>query len=143
MIWQKNFTLQSLNDLCKGCMLEHLGIKFTSFGEDYMEASMPVCSATTQPFGMLHGGASVVLAESLASVAGNMACAAEYSCLGQEINANHISSLRSGEVIARATPIHIGITSQVWNVEIRNPQGKLICISRTTLAVRRHMKLKK
>jgi|SRR5574344_64492 1,4-dihydroxy-2-naphthoyl-CoA hydrolase len=140
-IWQKNFTLESLNALCKDCMLEHIGIKFTSFGDDYMEASMPVVNATKQPFGMLHGGASVVLAETLASVAGNMACAAGYSCLGLEINANHLSSMRSGEVFAKATPLHIGATTQVWNVEITNERGRRICISRTTLAVRKHMKV--
>ncbi len=104
---------------------------------------MPVCPATHQPFGYLHGGASVVLAETLGSIAGNYACGMEYSCMGLDINANHLRAIKSGLVYAKTTPLHIGKTTQVWNVEIKDEQEHLICISRITLAVRKHMTLRK
>ncbi len=139
MIWQKQFTLESLNNLCQGCMLEHLGITFTEFGDDYMIAKMPVDARTKQPFGLLHGGASVVLAETVASVAANMACSSEHSCLGLEINANHVQSAHHGFVYAKATPEHLGATTQVWLVKITNDRSQLVCSCRTTVIVRRHM----
>lgn len=136
MIWKKEFTIASLNET-KDNLVKHLGIEFTGSGDDFLEASMPVDARTHQPYGILHGGASVVLAESLGSLAG-------YLCLenqneitvGLEINANHIRSVREGLVYGKATPIHLGRTTQIWQIEIREEKtAKLVCVSRMTLAV--------
>lgn len=134
-IWKKKFTIEALN-ATENNMVKHLGIEFTNFGENFLEATMPVDARTHQPFGLLHGGASVVLAESLGSLAGYL-CLEDISkaVVGQEINANHIGSVREGKVTGRAEAIHIGRTSQVWQVSIKDQKGKLICISRMTLAV--------
>ena len=118
MIWKKEFNLETLNATDKN-LVKHLGIEFTAFGDDFLEATMPVDERTHQPYGILHGGASVVLAESIGSLAG-------YLCLegnkqitvGQEINANHIRSVKSGVVTGTAKPIHLGRSSQVWGIEI-------------------------
>ncbi|MCB9256864.1 MAG: hotdog fold thioesterase [Chitinophagales bacterium] len=136
MIWKKKFTLDSLNQT-KDNLVKHLGIEFSAFGDDFLEATMPVDARTHQPYGILHGGASVVLAESLGSLAG-------YLCLedskevtvGLEINANHIRSVREGRVIGKANALHLGRTTQIWQIEIREETtAKLICVSRMTLAV--------
>ena len=140
-IWQREFTLDYLNSLCDNCMISALGIKFSAKGDDYLCATMPVGPMTKQPFGLLHGGASVALAESLASVAGNMATTPGVSVLGLEINANHLRAVKSGVVTAKATMVHGGASTQVWQVEISDEAGHLVCVSRTTLAVRRKMKL--
>lgn len=116
-------------------MLEHLDIQIIELGDDYLKASMPVDHRTRQPMGLLHGGASLVLAESLGSIAGNLAVEAEYYCVGLEINGNHISSLTEGLITGQAKPIHIGKTTQVWEIKISSETGKLVCISRLTLAV--------
>lgn len=135
MIWKKPFTLEGLNNT-ENNLVKHLGIEFSAFGDDYLEATMPVDARTHQPFGLLHGGASVVLAETLGSLAGFL-CLEEDGkvVVGQEINANHIRGVRSGTVTGRATPVHIGRQSQVWSIEIRNEYDKLVAISRLTLAV--------
>ncbi len=134
MIWKKEFTLEGLNNINDETMVRHVGIEFTAFGDDYLTATMPVDHRTKQPMGLLHGGASVVLAETLGSVAGLMCVEAEgYSIVGVEINANHLKSVMSGKVIGTATPVRIGRTMQVWNIEIKNEDGKLVCISRFTL----------
>jgi 1,4-dihydroxy-2-naphthoyl-CoA hydrolase len=117
-------------------MVEHLGIVFTGLGDNYIEATMPVDHRTHQPMGLLHGGASVVLAETLGSVAAT--CCVDPSqqyCVGLDINANHLKSIRSGVVKGRTTPIHIGKRTQVWEIRITNEQQELLCISRITLAV--------
>ncbi len=122
--------------MCEGCMVEHLSIEFTEIGSDYLCAKMPVDHRTHQPFGLLHGGASVVLAETLGSVAAN--CVVDnnhYFCVGQEINANHIKSARSGFVHGKVTAVHLGKKTQVWQIRIDNEQGELVCISRITIAV--------
>jgi 1,4-dihydroxy-2-naphthoyl-CoA hydrolase len=135
-IWFKPFTLDELDRQSRGCMVEHLDIRFTEIGPDYIRASMPVDHRTWQPFGLLHGGASVVLAETLASVGAN--CCVDgnrFYCVGQEINANHLRAVRSGRVTGTARPIHIGARSQVWEIRIEDDRQRLNAISRMTLAV--------
>ncbi|MES2149730.1 MAG: hotdog fold thioesterase [Pseudomonadota bacterium] len=135
-IWHSSINIEQLNDSAKGNAIQNLGIEVTAFGDDWLEARMPVDNRTTQPQGLLHGGASVLLAETL----GSWACyltldTAKYFCVGQEINANHLRSVRAGFVTGRATPIYQGRTSQVWEIRITEEGGKLVCISRITLAV--------
>lgn len=118
-------------------MLEHIGIEITEFGDDYLTAKMPVDKRTHQPMGLLHGGASVVLAESLGSVA-SVLCLSdinEASVVGVEINANHLKSVRSGWVYGTVKPIRVGRKLHVWNIEIKNEAGDLVCISRLTVAI--------
>lgn len=135
-IWFKEYALVEINALSAGNLGEYLGIEFTEIGEDTLVARMPVAARVHQPFGVLHGGASVALAEHLGSIAGNLCVNQERQvCVGQEINANHLRPVRKGFVIGLATPIHIGGRSQVWEIRISNEQGKLVCISRLTLAV--------
>lgn len=117
-------------------MAEAIGIEFTAIGPDYLEAKMPVDSKTHQPYGLLHGGASVALAETLGSMAA--ACCVDTSrqlCVGLEINANHIRSARSGYVKGVTKPVHIGKKTQVWEIRITNEKEELVCISRITVAV--------
>lgn len=117
-------------------MLEHLGIVFTDVGEDYISATLPVDRRTLQPFGLLHGGASVTLAETLGSVAASLCVdQSKQYCVGLEINANHVKSAREGIVTGTVRPIHIGKRTQVWEIRIVNPQNELISISRITMAV--------
>jgi uncharacterized protein (TIGR00369 family) len=135
MIWKKDFTIEDINKTDKN-MVSHLGIKFTVKGDNYLEATMPVDERTRQPYGILHGGASVVLAETIGSLAGYLCLEdPKFITVGQEINANHIRSVKSGVVTGRATPVHIGRSSQVWSIEIKKEDGKLVAISRLTLAV--------
>ena len=120
----------------EGSMLGHIGIEFTEIGEDYLKGSMPVDHRTIQPFGLLHGGASVALAESLGSMASYLTIDPErFICVGQEINANHIRSARNGSVMGIARPVHIGKNSQVWEIRISDEDDRLVCISRMTMAV--------
>lgn len=135
-IFNSNATLDMLNKLSPNTMTEHLGIVFTKIGEDSIEATMPVDHRTHQPMGLLHGGASVVLAETLGSVAA-MCCldASKQYCVGLDINANHIKSVREGYVTGITKPIHIGKRTQVWEIKITNEQNELVCISRITMAV--------
>lgn len=117
-------------------MVEHLGITITAIGDNFIEARMPVDKRTHQPMGLLHGGASVALAETLGSF-GAFLCVnpEEKACVGLEINANHIRSVREGFVIGRATPKHIGKTTQVWEITVSTEEGKLVCVSRLTVQV--------
>jgi 1,4-dihydroxy-2-naphthoyl-CoA hydrolase len=129
-------TLESLTKMSVNTMVDHLGIEFTAIGDDYIEAKMPVDHRTHQPLGLLHGGASVVLAETLGSV--GAACCLDLSrqyCVGLEINANHIKSVKEGYVFGIARPIHIGKKTQVWEIKIHNEKKELVCISRITMAV--------
>ena len=138
MIWKTPPTLEILNDIGKDSMSGHLGIEFTEFGDDFMTASMPVDHRTVQPFRILHGGASVALAETLGSVASVMCLSdmSKYQAVGVEINANHLSSAREGSVVyGTVRPIRVGRTMHVWNIEIKNAEGKLICVSRLTVAI--------
>ena len=117
-------------------MVEHLGIIYTEVGEDYISAKMPVDHRTHQPYGILHGGASVALAETLGSVAATFSVDHEkYNCVGIEINANHIKSVRDGWVYGTAKPVHVGKSTQIWEIRINNEASELVCVSRLTLAV--------
>ena len=120
----------------KGNMGEHLDIVYTAIGDDYLEGTMPVDHRTKQPYGLLHGGASVVLAETLGSLAANLSVdTKKQHCVGLDINANHIKAVRTGRVKGRATAIHIGQKTQVWEIKITNEAGTLVNISRLTVAV--------
>jgi 1,4-dihydroxy-2-naphthoyl-CoA hydrolase len=135
-LFNPNLTLDVLNKMSAKTMVEHLGIAFTRFGEDFIEATMPVDHRTHQPLGLLHGGASVTLAETLGSVAAT--CCIDMSkqyCVGLDINANHIKSVREGLVTGITKPIHIGKKTHVWEIRITNEQQELVCISRITMAV--------
>jgi 1,4-dihydroxy-2-naphthoyl-CoA hydrolase len=136
-IWFKpGFTLDELQSLGHQTLGEHLGIQFTEIGEDHLCASMPVDQRTHQPAGLLHGGASCVLAETLGSVASYMVIDTSiYKPVGLEINANHVRGIRSGLVIGTSTAVHIGKTTHVWDIRIRDEKGGLICISRLTVAI--------
>jgi 1,4-dihydroxy-2-naphthoyl-CoA hydrolase len=135
-IFKLELTLASLNKMSANTMLEHLGIQFTHFGDGTIEARMPVDHRTHQPFGILHGGASVALAETLGSVAA-MCCldAATQYCVGLDINANHIKSIKEGFVIGRVSPIHVGKNTHVWEIKITTEKEELVCISRITMAI--------
>ena len=135
-MFNADVTLESLNQMSSQTMVQHLGIEFIEIGDDYLKASMPVDTRTHQPFGVLHGGASVALAETLGSVAANVVLTShDQYCVGQEINANHIRPVRQGLVFGVTRPVHIGKTSQVWEVKITDERDRLVCISRITLAV--------
>ncbi len=140
-IWKREFTLEHLNEICTDTMVSGLGIVFTSFGDDYMEAVMPVDKRTCQPYGMLHGGASAALAETVGSIAGNMCCPEDKCCLGLDINANHVRGAFGGTVRARAVPLHLGVSTQVWSIRIYSDRDELICDSRLTLAVHRRKRV--
>jgi 1,4-dihydroxy-2-naphthoyl-CoA hydrolase len=117
-------------------LAEWLGIRVTEIGPDYLRATMPVNSHTHQPQGILHGGASVALAETVGSLAANLCVdLTKYVCVGQEINANHLRPVASGLVTGTARPYHVGSKSQVWGIEIRDENDKLVCVSRLTMAV--------
>lgn len=137
MIWKQKIDLKTINKANNNSLVEHLGIVFTNYGEDYLEAEMQVDQRTIQPYGILHGGASVVLAETLGSVASGL-CIPENLDLvpvGIEINANHLKSVSTGKVIGRVSPIRIGRSMHVWNIEIRNEQDTLTCVSRLTTMI--------
>jgi 1,4-dihydroxy-2-naphthoyl-CoA hydrolase len=120
----------------KNTMGDFLGIEFVELGDDYIKATMPVDERTRQPYGLLHGGASVVLAETLGSVGAILTVDPElYQCVGLEINANHIRGIKQGYVTGIASPIHIGATTQVWDIRIYDEREKLVCVSRHTVAV--------
>ena len=135
-IWFANPTIDDARASQAGLLAPHLGIEFTEFGPDFLRGSMPVVPQTRQPMGYLHGGASLVLAETLGSVAANFVVdRARQRCLGQEINANHLRPVSDGLVFGMARPFHLGARSQVWGIEIRDPRERLVCISRLTVAV--------
>jgi 1,4-dihydroxy-2-naphthoyl-CoA hydrolase len=135
-IFRKDITLEDLNKLSVNTMGEQIGIKFTGIGDDFLEATMPVDKRTHQPFGLLHGGASVALAETLGSMAA--ACCLDLTkqfCVGLDINANHVRGVKEGFVTGITKPVHIGKKTQVWEIRITNQQNELVCISRITMAV--------
>ncbi len=135
-IFNPGITIESLNKLSANTMVSHLGIEFTQIGDDFIEAKMPVDTRTQQPLGLLHGGASVTLAETLGSVAATCCLDRETQyCVGLEINANHVKSAKHGFVLGTTKPIHIGKKTHVWEIRIVNEQNELICISRITMAV--------
>jgi len=135
MIWKRSATLEALNAMGAGNMVGLLDIQFTRIGDDELEATMPVDDRTRQPFGLLHGGASAVLAETLGSVAGYLCTEGEQKVVGLEINANHIRSARSGRVRGVCRALHTGGRHQVWQIDIYDEQQRLCCSSRLTTAV--------
>ena len=135
MLWKKTFTLENLNQLCSNSAVSHLGIEISAFGEDWIEATMPVDHRTTQPFGLLHGGISVALAETIGSLAGYLAIEENKIAVGLDINAHHLRSVKQGIVTAKATPISLNRNIHVWQIDIRDEQDKLCCVSRLTLSI--------
>lgn len=135
MIWKRQSTLEQLNAMGDGNMVGLLNIRFEALTDDAIEATMPVDSRTHQPFGLLHGGASAVLAETLGSVAGYLCSEGEQKVVGLEVNANHIRSVRSGRVRGVCRALHVGSRHQVWQIDISDEQGRLCCSSRLTTAV--------
>lgn len=134
-IWRNVFSLEFLNGT-PGTLNGSLGILFTEVGDDFVRGTMPVDERTMQPYGLLHGGASVALAETLGSMGAAMCVDAnEYQVVGQEINANHVRAARRGVVTGTARPVHLGGRTHVWSIEIVNADQKLVCISRLTMAV--------
>ncbi|MEM1324878.1 MAG: hotdog fold thioesterase [Bacteroidota bacterium] len=132
-IWKKPFTLEAINDINSNCMPGHVGIDFIEKGDDYLVAKMPVVPHNHQPMGLLHGGASVVLAETLGSVAALLCIEGDdKSAVGVEINANHLRAARKGWVYGTVKPVRIGRQLQVWNIEIRDEKEHLTCVSRLT-----------
>jgi 1,4-dihydroxy-2-naphthoyl-CoA hydrolase len=135
--WQSSRSVEELNSGRAGTLIEHLGIEFTEIGDDFIRGTMPVDGRTRQPYGLLHGGASVALAETLGSMGATLCVDTQrYRCVGQEINANHVRAARSGLVTGTARPVHVGRRTQVWSIDIVNEAGKLVCTSRLTVAVK-------
>ena len=137
MIWHnQNVQLSDLTNLGKNTMAEFIGIEWTKIGENTLEAKMPVDHRTNQPYGLLHGGASCVLAETIGSVASALVIdTSEFICVGLEINANHVRGVRQGWVTGVVSPLHIGATTHVWDIKISDERGKLVCVSRLTVAI--------
>ena len=134
-IWKKSLTLEQLNSTRQNTLVETLGILITEIGDDCLTATMPVDHRTHQPMGIMHGGASVSLAETVGSIASFMAVDDEHHCVGVDINANHIRAVRSGLVTATASPIHRGKSTHVWEIKIKDQTDRLVCASRLTMAV--------
>jgi 1,4-dihydroxy-2-naphthoyl-CoA hydrolase len=137
-IWSRDYGLEELNAMTGGNMVGHLGIEITEIGPDSLRARMPVDARTRQPAGLLHGGASVALAETLGSIAANLVrgpAGSLGSWVGLEINANHLRGVRAGWVFGETRPLHLGRTTQVWEIRISDERDRLVCISRLTMAV--------
>lgn len=135
-IWRSLRTVEELNGNRDGTLIANLGILFTEIGADFVRGTMPVDTRTVQPYGLLHGGASVALAETLGSMGASMCVdAVEYQVVGQEINANHVRAARGGLVTGTARAVHLGGRTHVWTIDIVNEAQKLVCISRITMAV--------
>ena len=134
-IWKQAVSVEQLDAIHIGTAVEHLGIEFVEVGDDFIKARVPVDQRTKQPYGLLHGGVSVVLAEALGSCGAAYAAPEGHRCVGLDINANHLKSATSGWVTGITRPVHIGRTTQVWQIELRNDAGELTCVSRITMAV--------
>ena len=135
-IWRTVTTPEEVERLARGTFAARIGIRIAEIGPDYLRATLPVTPELHQPYGVLHGGVSVALAETVGSVAANLCIDLErQQCFGQEINANHLRSVKSGVITATARPYHIGSRSHVWGIEIRDERGKLVCVSRLTMAI--------
>ena len=134
-IWRSLRSIEDLNGSHRDTLIGSLGILFTEIGEDFVRGTMPVDKRTVQPYGLLHGGASVALAETLGSMGAAMCVDDEFQVVGQEINANHVRAGRSGLVTGTARPVHLGGRTHVWSIDIVNEAQKLVCISRITVAV--------
>ncbi len=134
-IWKQPISIQHLADMHIGTAVEHLGMEFLEVGDDFIRGRVPVDQRTKQPYGLLHGGVSVVLAETLGSCGAACAAPEGYRSVGLDINANHLKGATSGWVTGITRPVHIGRTTQVWQIDLRNDAGELTCVSRITMAV--------
>ena len=135
-IWKVKPEIEDVNKMSHNTMLSHLGIEFTEMGDDYIKATMPVDQRTHQPMGLLHGGASAALAETLGSFASHLVVdSTKFDCVGLEINANHIRPKTEGFVTGIAKPIHLGSKTHIWEIKIVDEREKLVCISRLTMAI--------
>lgn len=134
-IWKKPISVEGLNAFSTNTAVTHLGIEFLEVGDDFLRARVPVDTRTVQPFGLLHGGVSVVLAETLGSCGAACACPEGYQAVGLDINANHLRGVTSGWVTGTARAVHIGRTTQVWQIDMVNDAGELTCVSRITMAI--------
>ncbi|HJU25557.1 MAG TPA: hotdog fold thioesterase [Rhodanobacteraceae bacterium] len=134
-IWKQQHDLNAIERWSENTMMRAIGIRITEIGEDFLRGTMPVDARTHQPYGILHGGASVALAETLGSTAAMLCCEDGFATVGLEINANHIRAVRSGTVTGTARPLHVGRSTQVWEIRIENEAGQLTCVSRLTMAV--------
>ena len=135
-IWFTNYTLEQVRSMEKGNMMEYLEMETTELGEDFVRGRLRMTDKVRQPIGLLHGGASVALAESLGSIGANLVVdPSKFYCVGLDINANHVRGVRDGFVYGEARPLHIGKTTQVWEIKLTDETGKLTCISRLTMAV--------
>ncbi|PIS03417.1 MAG: esterase [Chlamydiae bacterium CG10_big_fil_rev_8_21_14_0_10_42_34] len=135
MIWKMPVSIDEINHRCRNTLCDHLGIEFTHIGDDHMTARMPVDRRTNQPMGIVHGGATAALAETVASAAANYCVDTSKVCVGLDLNINHIRGVRSGFVLATAKPLHLGKTTQVWEIKIMNEAEQLISAARLTVAV--------
>ena len=134
-LWKQSISVASLTDIHVNTAVAHLGIEFLEVGDDFISAKVPVDTRTRQPYGILHGGVSVVLAETLGSCGAAFASPVGYRAVGLDINANHIRSVTNGWVTGTARPIHVGRTTHVWQIEMTNDAGQLTCVSRITMAI--------
>jgi 1,4-dihydroxy-2-naphthoyl-CoA hydrolase len=134
-IWKQPISCEILQRLSANTATEHLGIEFTEVGDDFLSARVPVDPRTCQPFGLLHGGVSVVLAETLGSCGAGFCLPEGHKAVGLDINANHLKGVSSGWVTGTARAVHIGRTTQVWQINLKNDAGELTCVSRITMAV--------
>ena len=134
-IWKQDISLQALTAISENTAVSHLGIEFVEVGDDFLVARVPVNRQTCQPYGLLHGGVSVVLAETLGSIGAAFCVPAGTRVVGLDVNANHIRGVSQGWVTANARPVHIGRSTQVWQIELRDDQGRMVCVSRLTMTV--------
>ncbi len=133
--WTQPVSVESLTALSRETAVDHLGIEFLEVGDDFIRARVPVDHRTCQPYGLLHGGVSVVLAETLGSLGAAFSCAPGHKVVGLDINANHLRGVTTGWVTGTARPVHIGRSTQVWQIEMQDDQGRPTCVSRITMAV--------
>ncbi len=134
-LWTRPISVELLTEMSKDTTVEHLGIEMLEVGADFVRARVPVDHRTCQPRRLLHGGVSVVLAETLGSLAANFSCAPGHHAVGLDINANHLRGVSSGWVTGLAKPVHLGRTTQVWQIDMQDDQGKPTCVSRITMAI--------
>lgn len=134
-IWKQPTELEAINGWSARTLMRAIDIRITELGDDWLRGTMPVDDRTRQPYGILHGGASVALAETLGSTAAMLCCEDGFAAVGLDINANHVRAVRDGVVTGTARPLHVGRSTQVWEIRIENDAGELVCISRLTMAV--------
>ncbi|MDQ7746161.1 hotdog fold thioesterase [Hydrogenophaga pseudoflava] len=134
-VWTQDISVQILTDLHRDTAVQHLGMEFLEVGDDFITARVPVDSRTKQPYGLLHGGVSVVLAETLGSCGAAFSCPSGHRAVGLDINANHLRGATSGWVTGTTRPVHIGRSTQVWQIDLKNDAGELTCVSRITMAI--------